>query len=259
MNKKVSVIIPTYNGEVYIQDCLNSVLNQTYKNIEVIVVDDDSKDNTREIIQANYLNFVKFVSNKVNLGLIKSVNNCFSHCTGDFVIVLGQDDMMINDRIEKQVHFMEQNPDALGSFGNSYYIINNEKTNRKIINKETLKSFLFNSFNNSFFLYCCRVWYNSNSAIFKLDAVVKAGGYSEHMRNFGESFLFFKLGLMGPVRYQNEVLSYYRIHETNIFGSKSKAEKKQTSEKIFSLFFEKEEFKYKPLYKFINAIFSTLK
>lgn len=257
-NKKVSVIIPTYNGELFIEECLESVINQSYPSIEIIVVDDASTDSTKEILK-KYGAKITLIENKENLGLIKSCNKCISLCTGDYMIVFGHDDLMMPKRIEKQVLYMNKNPSALASFGNSYYILDGKQTTRKIINKEKIKSILFNTINNSFLLYCCHIWYNSNSAIFRRDAVVLVGGYPEYLRNFGESFLFFKIGLLGPVRYQNEVLSYYRLHNSNMFGGESKAVKKDTTKKIFELFFENENFQYKSLYELIYKFVSKIK
>lgn len=91
--EKVSVIIPTYNGEKYIQRCLDSVLNQTYDNIEIIVVDDGSTDGTKDIVQSykkKYKN-VKYLY-QINSRQGTARNNGLMKCTGEYVVFVDSDD-----------------------------------------------------------------------------------------------------------------------------------------------------------------------
>ncbi len=104
--KLVSVIICVYNGEKYIASSLNSVLNQTYKNIEVIVVNDGSTDHTEEIALA-YPN-IKYIYQQ-NQGVAVARNTGLRQCTGDYIAWLDSDDLYLPTKIQEQVSFIESN------------------------------------------------------------------------------------------------------------------------------------------------------
>ena len=112
-NKLVSVLIPSYNHEKYVGDCLESVLAQTYSNIEVIICDDKSKDNTYEVIERyrqrleEKFSRICIIENDNNLGIVKNCNKLISLAKGDYYKLLASDDMLRPTGIEKLVHFME--------------------------------------------------------------------------------------------------------------------------------------------------------
>ena len=106
MEKLVSVIIPAYNHEKYIGDAINSVLNQTYKNIELIVEDDCSTDNTVKEIKKIKDKRLKTIFSKKNKGTVRTINHLLSMCNGDYIAILGSDDIWYPEKIEKQLkHF----------------------------------------------------------------------------------------------------------------------------------------------------------
>ena len=109
---KVSVIIPTYNVANYIEKCLECICNQTYKNLEIIICDDCSKDNTVEIIK-KYMeqdNRIIFMQNEKNLKSGATRNRCIEKSTGDYILIQDADDYSKPDRVEKEVSFLEENP-----------------------------------------------------------------------------------------------------------------------------------------------------
>ncbi|MGR6117769.1 glycosyltransferase family 2 protein [Aeribacillus composti] len=108
---KVSIIIPTHNSEKYIGDTLNSVLSQTYRNIEVLVVDDASTDNTISIIKniSNLDDRVKIIQLKVNSGAAVARNTGIKNATGRFIAFIDADDLWKKDKLEKQINFMLKN------------------------------------------------------------------------------------------------------------------------------------------------------
>lgn len=129
----VSVIIPSFNHEVYIRDAIISVINQTYTNIELIVVDDGSTDNSINIIdelQKRY-HFIKiFQSNK---GLSKTLTDTIkNYCNGYYISVCASDDYWREDKIEVQVKFMQLNVNNAMCYSKCYYI--DEKSNLKFQN-----------------------------------------------------------------------------------------------------------------------------
>ena len=83
---KISVVLPVYNGEAYLKDAIKSILNQTFQDFELIIVDDCSTDRTTEIVK-RYVDCdsrIILIQNKVNLKLPESLNKGFSHATGDY-------------------------------------------------------------------------------------------------------------------------------------------------------------------------------
>lgn len=108
--KKISVIIPIYNAEKYIKDCLESVINQTYKNLEIILIDDGSKDNSKIICEKYALKDkrIKFISNS-NHGVSYSRNYGIKLSSGDGIIFIDSDDYVKLNYIEKLVSFFDNN------------------------------------------------------------------------------------------------------------------------------------------------------
>jgi len=122
----VSVIIPVYNGEKFLDQTIKSVLNQTYKNVEYIIIDDCSQDNSLKIIE-KYSDKITIYINKKNLGIIKTVNNAIKKSNGKYILVIGQDDLLESDHIENMIRAFDDNTSLI--FCNSIII---DKNNNKI-------------------------------------------------------------------------------------------------------------------------------
>lgn len=110
-NKLVSVIIPVYNVEKYVREAIQSIQNQTYKNLEIIVIDDGSIDNTYNIVEklANADSRIQLYKNESNLNVVKTRNRALSYATGEYIAMMDGDDISALDRIEKKVNFLEEN------------------------------------------------------------------------------------------------------------------------------------------------------
>ena len=103
-NQLVSVIMGVYNNEDTVKNAIESILNQSYKNIELIITDDNSSDNSKSIIK-NYLNQknIKLIENKENIGLTKSLNQMIEASNGKLIARQDADDISLEKRIEVQV------------------------------------------------------------------------------------------------------------------------------------------------------------
>lgn len=113
MSNLVSVCIPAYNNADYIADTIQSVLNQSYNNIELIVVDDNSKDNTWEVISGIKDPRLKVFRNEENLGMTGNWNRCVELAQGELVKLICADDLIENDAIEKEARAFINNPSAV--------------------------------------------------------------------------------------------------------------------------------------------------
>jgi glycosyltransferase involved in cell wall biosynthesis len=107
----VSFVIAAYNEEKYIVECIDSCLNQTYPNIEVCVTDDGSTDRTWDALIHNYQNHPGVILDRFdrNRGKIFAFNNSYRHASGDFISVIGADDVCLQDRIENSYKFLKEN------------------------------------------------------------------------------------------------------------------------------------------------------
>ena len=125
MNAKplVSFIISSYNSEDFIERSINSIFNQTYKNIEIVVIDDCSTDSTNLILnnlsKASKLKMI-IIRNKLNLGLTKSLNIAAINANGEWLARLDADDLSKKDRIESQINFAIKNSQYSIIQGNIY-------------------------------------------------------------------------------------------------------------------------------------------
>ena len=100
MNKPlVSVLMPVYNAGSYLDDAINSVLNQSYTNFELIIVNDGSTDNTEEIINKYKNEKVQYFVNPSNIKLIKTLNKGVDLCTGKYIARMDADDICLDQNI----------------------------------------------------------------------------------------------------------------------------------------------------------------
>lgn len=111
-NKLISVILPVYNCEAYIGEAVDSILQQTYRNIELIVVNDGSTDGTAKILQA-YTDPRLVVISQENARIVKALNAGLAVCKGDYIARMDADDVSLPDRFEKELAFLEANPEIM--------------------------------------------------------------------------------------------------------------------------------------------------
>lgn len=115
MTKLISVIIVNYNGAKYIEECIQSVLNQSYKNIEIVVFDNNSTDQSVEII-SKYEDKVKLIKSDINLGFAQGNNVAINNSNGDYIALLNNDAVAQPDWLEKMAKVMDEFEDV-GSCG----------------------------------------------------------------------------------------------------------------------------------------------
>lgn len=108
----ISVIIPCYNAEKYVKESIDSILRQTYSNLEIVIVDDCSSDNTLSILKgiAAKDNRVKLFCHAENKKLIHTLNECIDYCHGDFIARMDSDDISEPTRLQEQITFLLKNP-----------------------------------------------------------------------------------------------------------------------------------------------------
>lgn len=200
----VSIIIPTYNGAKYIKRAVESVQNQTYKNIEIIITNDASTDETFNIISELGKKDPRIVilTNKTNLGFVKSLNKGAGKAQGKYITRIDDDDIWCDvDRLEKQVGFLETHPDYVLVGGGMIKI---DEKNREI------SRYLFPEKDEDIrksILFCHSIAHGT--VFFRKDAFEEVKGYDEEFGFFADTELSLKLGKIGKFYNFQEYFSYY--------------------------------------------------
>jgi glycosyltransferase involved in cell wall biosynthesis len=210
---RVSVIIPMYNREDFIVETIRSVLDQTYPNIELIVVDDGSTDDSRKVLK-QFEGKIRVLEHpgKVNRGQSAAINLGIRSSEGRYVAILDSDDLFAPRKIQLQVEYLENHPDIGLVYGNGYYI--DEEGEKlypiyQIGHKEYSRPELV--------LLDCYINIPSNSLIRRsvLDLV---GGFDESMRSAQDHDMAVRLAEVTRFAYLDEVLWYYRRHGSSQSG-----------------------------------------
>lgn len=139
----VSVIMSVYNNESTVKKCIDSLINQTYSNWELIVCDDNSTDNSKIILEAlsSKDTRIRLICNNVNNGLASSLNRCLRKSRGKYIARMDADDINLEDRLKNQVEYLEKHPDC-DIVGSSMFVKNEKgiigiRTNSDVLNRDS--------------------------------------------------------------------------------------------------------------------------
>jgi glycosyltransferase involved in cell wall biosynthesis len=215
----VSIALATYNGEKYLKEQIDSLLNQSYKNIEIIIVDDCSKDNTINIINAYQQHFanIKLFINQQNLGVSKTFEKAILNSFGNYIALCDQDDIWELNKIEILVNSIEKfdavysNSLLVDAQGNSL-----NKTFTTIMNMKTYRS------GTPFLL--------SNSV--PGHTILMRADFTKKIMPFPTKILFdlwigFCAASNNGIKFVDKTLVNYRQHETNTIGTRDSKNKKK--------------------------------
>ncbi len=212
----VTVFIPVYNSEKYIKEALESIIRQTYKNLEILLVDDGSSDRSAEIIKSFRNPRIRLLKNEKNMGIPYTRNVGLREAKGKYMAIMDSDDIADPERIETQVRYLENHPDIDVCASN--YIRFGERGGKKVrapfTTPEALKIML--------------LFYNP---IANPSAMVRLGTLKKHGLIYNEQFfvaqdyeLWSRLCQVGKITILPEFLLLYRFGHENI--SKKSTEKK---------------------------------
>lgn len=145
MNPRLSVLMAVFNEEEFLPRCIDSILNQTFQDFELVVIDDNSTDGSGDIILTYTDRRIKYFKNNQNLGLAKCLNIGLKKCSGQFLARIDADDYALPHRFERQVEFLTRYPEVC--LVGSSYLVENDKNELDIRRQVTgycrLKSKLF--------------------------------------------------------------------------------------------------------------------
>ena len=231
MVSKVSIIVPVYNVEKYIRKCLNSIVNQTYKNIEIIIVNDETKDNSLEICEEfkQQDNRITIISKK-NQGLGLARNTGIENATGDYVLFIDGDDYVEEKKKKKTVKLIENNDCDLVRFHNyRENLISGEKTVRKtpleegvyekadIVDKLLLPIIGMLPFEDGNSFVGMSVWRN----LYNLNIIKENNIIFDSERIFIEEDILFNIKYLQKIKKAfviNEPLYHYMVNDNSLTG-----------------------------------------
>jgi len=215
---KVSVCLPVYNGQLYVRDCIESILAQTFTDFELIVVDDASRDDSESIIQTIQDPRVRYVRNAKNLGLIGNWNRCLELSTGEFVCIFHQDDLMDATNLERKVALIDSDP-RLGFVYSDVTIVNQDGDRTgthwfNLVNPNVdfrqSSSAIFDLLFSNLNLVCCP------SVVVRRECYEKLGSFDSRLPLTVDMEMWLRIALFYDVAYIADPLMQYRWHDKNL-------------------------------------------
>ena len=208
----VSVVIPCYNHEDFVQASIQSVINQTYENIELIIIDDGSKDGSiakiEEMTKLCEQRFVNFeFRSRPNKGLSATLNEAIEWCQGEYYSGIASDDVILSHKLKVQVEFLNSHHNVLAVFGGVQHIDENDKIIATSLSKSRyydFKRIIMHKFDLP-----------AVTQLIRLQALKETGGYDSSII-LEDWYMWLKLTKHGSIYYMSEIFALYRQHDNNI-------------------------------------------
>lgn len=213
MKKLVSVIIPTYNRGDLIAETIRSVLRQSYKNLEIIVVDDGSTDGTAGIVKGIDDPRVRYIYQD-NAGLPAAPRNRgIRESRGEYIAFLDSDDIWLRDKIERQVEVLDRNP-QVGLVYCRFEFFGAGFPPGKTFPDRAYSGYVFDRLARGNFV-------PTVSVLTRREALIKAGAFDEarRLRAFEDYELWIRIARSFDFHFIDEVLCRFRMHSQNILGT----------------------------------------
>jgi glycosyltransferase involved in cell wall biosynthesis len=199
---KISVLMPTFNSGPFLQEAIESILNQSFEDFELIIVDDGSNDGSADLLEkyASKDRRIRIIGNARNMGIVFSLNRGLEECQGEYIVRMDADDISSKNRLERQIQVMESNPGiaALGAAlsyidasGNELGVIRRCTVNRSLIRQNPLL--------------------HPTVIIRKSYLMRHRLGYLERYRYAEDYFLWLQLSKVGTLEAIDDIVLKYRL------------------------------------------------
>lgn len=202
---KISLIMKVYNGEQYLRAAVDSILSQTYKDFELLIIDDGSTDGSIDIVNSYSDDRIRFLKNDHNMGLCKTQNRAMREALGEYIAIMDCDDISYPGRFARQAAYLDEHPDTVlcGSYRNN--IIDDVESDFLPVREYTSESLKFSlCFGNMFFTH--------SSIMFRGD-VCRDNGILYGPARLAEDYQFIiRLSGYGKIALLPEILIAYRIY-----------------------------------------------
>ena len=217
-NPKVTVLMSVYNGERYLREAIDSILNQIFKDFEFLIINDGSTDGTAEILQSYHDPRIKIINNEKNMGLTKSLNKGLRIAKGEYIARQDADDVSLPQRLEKEVAFLDQNK-KVGLVCTNYVRINEKG---KVLHRikcltedEELKEKLLET--NLF---------PHGLVMFRAECIEKVGLYREEFKSAQDYDLWLRISEVYDMANIPQLLYKYRLNIKSISVTRKKQQDK---------------------------------
>ena len=208
----ISIILPAYNGLPYIEECVNSVLSQSYQDWELLISDDGSKDGTREWLRGFHDRRIRVFEQEENLGIMGNLNFLFKQAQAPVTHILGQDDYFLNDALSRIVEAWARQPADIGFIRFNW--------NDRCIGRKTLAPFILKAIPERvdpkdsdlyFFIFGCFVGNISNISV-RTQLIECCGGFNQELPYAGDMDFWTRLARRFSLHLSAENVSYVRVH-----------------------------------------------
>jgi glycosyltransferase involved in cell wall biosynthesis len=225
---EISVIVPNYNHAKYLNQRIDSILNQTFRDFEIIILDDNSDDNSREIIDEYLKRYthIRYYYNECNSGsTFKQWDFGVKKSTGDFIWIAESDDYADPCFLERSEKILSENPSlgmvycdskVIDELNNNEYIISGKK---KVLHKEKWSADYINGGKEE--IAGCLFWQNTinnaSAVLFRKSKYIEAGCADHSMKYCGDWFLYIRMLLISDIAYISTPLNILRLHAGSSF------------------------------------------
>ena len=206
LNPLVSVVIPTKNSEKYLEITINSVLNQTYKNIELIIIDGCSSDKTIEIVKKYKSHISKFICEEDG-GMYEAVNKGMFSAKGDIFCYINSDDLLDSNAIQKVVLNFNIQPSVDLIYGSIGYI---DESGHVLSIKRYPKFDLHKFINSSYSMI------GQPASFWRADLFKNLNGFDSSLKMASDFDFYIRAGMIGNIIRINEIMAHHRIHKESL-------------------------------------------
>lgn len=214
----VSIIACCYNHEEFVEETLDGIISQTYENIELIIIDDFSTDNSVKKVN-NWIKKHKyeclFIQNTENLGVVKTLNKALKKCNGKYLSLIACDDIYLPKKTENQIQIFEKLDDDYAAIYSDAYIINDDgiyqygtQISRKQINKPPSGNIYEDLIRKDNFIPALSVIYKTE--------IIKELGYYDESLIYEDYDMLLRLSKQYKIYFSKEIDVCYRLHQTNM-------------------------------------------
>lgn len=204
---KVSILMPVYNAERYLSEAINSILAQTFKDWELIIINDGSTDNSEKIIRNYHDSRMYYIRNSENLKLIKTLNKGIDYCHGKYIARMDADDSCFPERLRYQVEFLDNNPDYIMCGTNATVVDGHYQTTGKIRNLPDDNLLQIGLLFSPSFIH---------PSVMIRREVLEKNRYDEEYKHVEDYELWCRIARQGKVANLQKDLLAYRWHDTNV-------------------------------------------
>lgn len=214
---KVTIAIPTYNRSNFIAKSITSAINQTFTDIEILIIDNNSSDNTKKVVKSFKDKRIRYIKNDINIGMMNNWNKCIKMAKGKYVMILGDDDILLPNFVEESLKIFSK----YKNIGFTFSHINKMDEKGKILSKWGYKFFKNGLIHGENYIkttinnLCCMT--NSSSVLINKKVFEMVGYFeSPFARNTFDLNMWIKIANRFNVYFIEKILSNYRIHKNQI-------------------------------------------